>query len=642
MKICAFLAAATLAMVLSGCELPEETDSAEPSNDLAVPPNDASAPTTDGSLPLVAEMPSNDATLPSVAQMPPEASTPGAPTGVATPGSSTGPTIDPPTYRANSVFVPHPTDIGDYNAFYAQDEYATPDVVRLDVVIENTSQGICTTADQSGCTLADVLADTNGFDDFVVDIPVHVSGDSLPDDGLTTNAGLRQRGNSARFGPQKSFRIRLDSKDILWRNEQRLQLNKNPFDSTRFKNKLAFDLFQSVPHFPSLRTQFVNLWIDNGQGPEDFGLFTHTEFVGKEYVRNRGLNENDNLYKAKFFDFGEGDLNNIQVDATGEPMDEAAFERSVEIKNGNDHRVLVKVVEALHDPDRSFDSIIEQHFNQNNVLTWLATNLILRQADAITHNFYIYNPAGTEMLYFLPWDYDGTFESEQTLTNSYTNAALAIRKFYGYARGINSKFVSRWYQQPGAHERLVSAINELRTYYYSDTQIRNHATILNNLVEPHLTQLPDSQNIIFEPRSPERMVNAINQNYIDITTNYAVPMEPTLLSNPEIDAAGNLLLQWEPAFDVTRSGAISYDLIVSVSTDFAPANWVFSDVGIPDVPNGIVSYPINTSALPSGRVYARLVARVSTDPDRFWQTNSNFHRLPDGTDMFGMLAIDLP
>jgi len=51
-----------------------------------------------------------------------------------------------------------------------------------------------------------------------------------------------------------------------------------------------------MPHFPSLRTQFVNLWIDNGLGSEDFGLYTHTEFIGKEYVQNRGMAKDDNLY----------------------------------------------------------------------------------------------------------------------------------------------------------------------------------------------------------------------------------------------------------------------------------------------------------------------------------------------------------
>ena len=561
---------------------------------------------------------------------------------VPNPNGDTGVTIDPPVYRANSVFTPNPTDIGDFNAFYSQDGYATPDVIRMDVTVANTVQGICTIDDQSGCTLADVLADINGNDDFKVEIPIHASGEGLPDDGTVTNATLRQRGNFARFGPQKSFRLKLDSKDDLWRNERRLQLNKNPFESTRFKNKLAFDLFQAVPHFPSLRTQFVNLWIDNGQGAEDFGLFTHTEFVGKEYVENRGLGEDDNLYKIEFFEFSEGDLNRLQVDAEGKPLNEDEFATRLEIENGKDHRAVVRMMEAMMDPTRTFDSVLDEHFNRNNILTWLATNLILRQADAVTHNFYLYNPAGTERFYILPWDYDGILEPEQILVNSTDNTELGKRKFYGYARGRNSFFVDRFYRLPGAHNLLVRAIDELRANYYSDQQILSHATTLNAQVQPYLTNLPDSENVFFSDNSPQRMVSVINQLYTDITTNYDVPLEPTVLPDPEIDASGVLNLEWEPAFDVTARNTLTYDLIIATSPGFEAESTVFSDVSIPDVPDGLVSYPVNTAVLPSGRVFVRVIARASRDPQRFWQTNRNIYRLDDGTDLFGVLAVDLP
>jgi len=65
------------------------------------------------------------------------------------------------------------------------------------------------------------------------------------------------------------------------------------------RNKLAFDLMSMVPHLPSIRTQFVNLWIDDGEGPVDYGLFTHVEFAGKEYLVNRGLNDDNRLYKIE-------------------------------------------------------------------------------------------------------------------------------------------------------------------------------------------------------------------------------------------------------------------------------------------------------------------------------------------------------
>lgn len=636
MRISTLIAATVIALSLGACESGIDSDvvpatpvqdappSAAPSGPGVVSPaNPTSAP------------PADDANLNED-----EADGPIIPN----PNGDRGVTIDPPTYPNNTVFTPHPTDIGDFNAFYQQSGYAVPNVIRMNVRVanSNTVQGTCTIANQSGCTLNDVLADTDGRDEFKVEIPVHASGTGLPNDGLDVNATLRQRGNTARFGPQKSFRLKLDNKDTLWRNERRLQLNKNPFEPTRFKNKLAFDLFSTVPHFPSLRTQFVNLWIDNGQGPEDFGLFTHTEFVGKEYVNNRGLGEDDNLYKIEFWRFSQGDLNSVQVDEEGRPLDPEQFATRLEIENGRDHSMLTTMLEAMLDEDRSFDSLLDEHFNRNNVLTWLATNLILRQADAITHNFYLYNPAGTKRFYFLPWDYDGTFESEQPLSNSTENEELQKRKFYGYARGINSEFVNRFYRLPGAHELLVQAIDELRANHYTDERILQKATALNTLVEPYLTTLPDSEHVRFEQSSPERLVAVINQNEIDIKNNYSIPLEPTILPNPEIDARGLLQLEWEPAFDVVGRSILTYDLIISTSPFFEPDNIVFNDIGIDDVPSGTIPYSIDANRLPSGRVYVRVIARASIEPRRFWQTNSNQHRLDDGTDLFGMLAVDLP
>ena len=102
-----------------------------------------------------------------------------------------------------------------------------------------TTPGVCTIDDESGCTLADVIADINATDAFTVDIPIHFTGDEYPEDGLVTNAELLQRGGFTRLAPQKSFRIKLDSKTVLWRNERRLQLNKMPYDTSRMRNKLS-------------------------------------------------------------------------------------------------------------------------------------------------------------------------------------------------------------------------------------------------------------------------------------------------------------------------------------------------------------------------------------------------------------------
>ena len=254
---------------------------------------------------------------------------------------SQGDNTDPQEPPAGDSNIDEPDEL------YTSDGYDPVNVIRVDVRTI-TTPGVCTADDQSGCTLADVLADVDKTDDFTVDIPIHFKSDGFADDGLVSNAELRLRGGGSRFAPQKSFRIKLDSKQDLWRGERHLQLNKHPFESSRIRNKLSMDIMSQVPHLPSLRTQFVNLWIDDGNGTEDYGMFTHVERVNKYFLEKRGWDDNGDIYKANNFSFDKSSLSDILVDDEGEPLDEDRFETSLEIENGDDHRTLVAMMEAGH------------------------------------------------------------------------------------------------------------------------------------------------------------------------------------------------------------------------------------------------------------------------------------------------------
>ncbi|KAG1707733.1 hypothetical protein GQR58_003383 [Nymphon striatum] len=151
------------------------------------------------------------------------------------------------------------------------------------------ASGPCEIDNYDGCTLNDVLNDINSSDDFKPEIKIHFSSDDYPDDGLESNAELRQRGATSRYAPQKSFRIKLDKEAPLWRGEDRLQLLKSHNDFTRVRNKLSYDLFKSIPHLPSMRTQFVNLFIEDQGNSEDQGLYTQVEYVGKEVLTKKRM-----------------------------------------------------------------------------------------------------------------------------------------------------------------------------------------------------------------------------------------------------------------------------------------------------------------------------------------------------------------
>ncbi len=295
--------------------------------------------------------------------------------------------------------------------FYSQ---SAPSLLKMSVETLIDAGSNCIVGDYKACTFQDVLNDINSDDDFKPEVNVIFSADDFTSAGSSANAKIRQRGGHTRFLPLKSFRIKLDSKKELWRNQRRIQLVKSFDDSTRIRNKLSYDLFSEIPHLPSMRTQFVQLNLNNATSPApntgpnagpNLGLFTHIEHAGKEYIKSRGWQKDSRLYKAEHFTFSQE--NDLALDENGKPLDKKKFEVIFEIKSGKNHQKLNEMLAAVNDPSLDFNKdIFNKYFDQNNYLTWLAINILVNNDDTSNHNFYLYNPKGADKFYFIPWDYD--------------------------------------------------------------------------------------------------------------------------------------------------------------------------------------------------------------------------------------------
>ncbi len=519
---------------------------------------------------------------------------------------------------------------------YTKDGYESVDVIRVDVRTV-TSPGICEQGDLSGCTLADVIADTNPDDEFVVDIPVHFSSDDFPNDGATSNAKLRQRGGGTRQAPQKSFRIRLDDRDALWRNERHLQLNKHPFESKRIRNKLSFDLMASVPDLPSLRSQFINLWIDDGSGAVDFGLFTHIERPNERSLSKHGLDPDGNLYQTEFFRFTTDDLVNMQIDDDGLPIDKNQFERALQIEAGTDHREVVAMVQALNDPNRSFASTFDEYFDRKNVLSWATMNILLGNRDAIRHNYLLYSPSNTKKFFFIPWDYDSAFQTDAEPAISFNQEDLEQRQLYGYARGVKNVLLSGFYRLPGIHQEIVNHARLLREGPLSTENIDSLATQYLAVIEPFASREPDMSFNPFFNTFAQGFSGDIEINEQNLLNAYSVPMAPTLLE--PVFENGQWIFQWKPAFDVTGN-TISYDLLISRSSNFESTAIVFQLNGIPDsTANTNVEQRVNAAVVGTGQRFVRLIARASNQPERFWQTAANRFDDERGQRLLGGLSF---
>ena len=264
-------------------------------------------------------------------------------------------------------------------------------------------------------------------------------------DGLVTGAAakMRLRGSSTRLAKLKSYRVKFD-KGMAWWGEDTLNLNKHPYDLTRVRNKLAFDLMRQVPYHESLRTQFVEIRYDagSGAGAQAMGLFTHIEKLGgKSYLERRGWTAGSNVYKVAAFNFNADAR--LQTQANGKAGPD--FEQLLEIENDSgNHRAIVNAVQALQNDGTPFDTSFQRYFDRNNYLAWLASAILLGNWDTVNQNFGLYQPLGGDRFYFLPWDYDGALGYPEQ-----PGAALYPHWNKGISAWWYSSLHRRFLSQPG-------------------------------------------------------------------------------------------------------------------------------------------------------------------------------------------------
>ena len=511
------------------------------------------------------------------------------------------------------VFPPLLNDISDPADIFFPLE-PTPLILEVETV---TGKGSCKIVNNvenyTGCTLADVNADTNNRDAFKPEIKAHiVMGSSFPDDGKVSNATLRQRGGSARFAEQKSYRIKLDSKDELWRGERKLQLNKHPWNLSRVANKLSFDLMQDIHHLPSLRTDFINVFIDN----VDYGLFTHVENVGKEYLTRRGFHKDSPVYKADHFDFFMTDA--YLLNDTGKPIDKQWFNSKLKIKRGKNHKKVLEMITAVNNASNNFSTdVMAKYFNKNNYLSWMSVNFLFGNIDAVgidADNFYLLNPKGKDTFYFLPWDYDEAWDE--------SNNSKPSRAWSGVSAYWSSLLHQRYLKQPDAVAELNEAVLHIKNTYLTPQKVAAMLDAYKPITLPLISAAPDFQNLPYPGNNSameeytanyNNMYTAIERNYQIFKDSIHYPMG-FWIRKAEL-ANSKLSLKWTPSYDL-QGDSITYDVQISTSLDFASPTVIASGLTATE-------YEYNWNLPSNPFYYVRVLARDSANPQAHWQVAFN-------------------
>jgi spore coat protein H len=172
--------------------------------------------------------------------------------------------------------------------------------------------------------------------------------------GVVSNATLGPRGQGTSFAALKSYKIKLSDTATKWKDQKTINLNKHPYDITKVRNKLAFDLMKMFPDTFSLRTQFCHLYIrdlnSSNKAYVDYGLFTQVEEPNKDFLESRGIEKTAYFYKAESFRFET--YPDVIKNVSDPACNKTEFEKILGIEGTEEHSRLIAMLKDVNDETR--------------------------------------------------------------------------------------------------------------------------------------------------------------------------------------------------------------------------------------------------------------------------------------------------
>ena len=224
------------------------------------------------------------------------------------------------------------------------------------------------------------------------------------------------------------------------------------------------------------------------------------------------------------------------------------------------------MLEDVNNEELDIDVVVDEHFNRDNYLTWLAVNLIMGNIDTNSQNFYLYSPKNSPTWYFLPWDYDGAWGFYNQFGKTYTNRPPWQKGVSDYGGVVLTR---RFLEKEKNVEQLISKVEELNKIITTE----NTSMILDGYYQaiqgflsqnPDLSGLPKGNGTIKEEL--ERIIAAPEKNIIDFYDSIKTPM-PVFTCDPYETEDNKIGFAWGKSF-CPNGDEITYELTISSDPDF--------------------------------------------------------------------------
>ncbi|XQW83876.1 CotH kinase family protein [Thalassotalea piscium] len=357
--------------------------------------------------------------------------------------------------------------------------------------------------------------------------PIFVPSDVYYNDKQWYRVGIRFKGNSSLQSSWEqgilklSFKLDFDEfedeypqiKNQRFYGFKKFSLKNNYDDNSQLREKVASDVFKRAGLAVS-NTAFYTLYVDHGNGPEYFGLYTLVEEIDDTVIDTQFTDDNGNLYKPEDdgSSFVEGSFS------------QENFEKKTN-EDDEDWSDILALFDALHDETRitepaTWRANLEAVFDVDGFLKYLAVNGIIQNWDTygrMPHNFYLYNNPETSTLTWIPWDNNEALQEGKmggALTLNFSNLESSnwplIAKLYAddvyktrynnyLQEVINDSFETNTIQAIYAdysaliapyattEESGFSFLNSSNDFYQAIEQLNEHAESRADAVEAYLT-----------------------------------------------------------------------------------------------------------------------------------------------------------
>jgi spore coat protein CotH len=366
------------------------------------------------------------------------------------------------------------------------DEVFEDDAVkRLDIVItDNRWESMLTDMTSLYGTFG--TRSNGGFAD---EDPIFVPAEVFYEGKEWYKVGVRFKGNSSLSSSWKggimklSFKLDFDEyeddypqiKNQRFYGFKKLSLKNNYDDDSMLREKVATDIFRSAG-LASSHAAFYTVYVDHGDGPTYFGLYTLVEEVDDTVIDTQFSSDDGNLYKP---------------DGTAATFASGTYDEDEYVKKTNEDEAdfsdVSSLLSILHDGTRTTDASawrasLETIFDTDVFLKYLAVNTVIQNWDTygrMTHNYFIYNNPDTSKLTWIPWDNNEGLQSGKmggSLDLDFSGLSSSSWPLIGYL-----------YADDVYRAKYDAYVQEVVDGVFETSSIQALYTKYSDLVEPYAT-----------------------------------------------------------------------------------------------------------------------------------------------------------